>query len=121
MNDHHQVETLSLSGSRDNLYSHQYLRFNRQLSSVVLRDIEIVDYMNQVKCREGGFCCVIFGWSLQLYRELNISIALVGVVTWTESDLITIPDDLNPVMLLINFKDYFDRIPGHLDCAMLIS
>ena len=59
--------------------------------------------------------------TIKLYSVLNISIALVGVVTWTQKDLITIPEDTDPVKVLVNFKDYFYRIPGHLDCAILIS
>lgn len=57
----------------------------------------------------------------QLYSEFNISVALVGVITWTERDLIVMPDDMDPVKILVNFKEYYYRIPGRLDSALLIS
>lgn len=58
---------------------------------------------------------------MQLCSDFNVSVALVGVVTWTEYDLIVMPDDMDPIEILVNFKDYFYRIPGHLDSALLIS
>ena len=46
---------------------------------------------------------------------------LVGVVTWTTEDLIMYPADVDPVKVLVNFKEYYKQIPGSMDTAMLIS
>jgi hypothetical protein len=102
-----------------------------------MRSVEIVDTMNQVRedtASRGSprvramavhvfvpwqFTCSCY--EIQLYQEFNISIALVGVVTWTERDLISMPDDMDPVPILVNFKDYYYHIPGNMDSALLIS
>lgn len=57
----------------------------------------------------------------QLFEEMNVSIAMVGVITWTEKNLIDMPNDMDSVNLLIKFMEYYHSIPGHLDCALLIS
>ena len=58
---------------------------------------------------------------MQLFEVMNISIAMVGVITWTEKNLIDMPNDMDSVNLLIKFMEYYHKIPGHLDCALLIS
>lgn len=89
---------------------------------MVLRDVKIVEHMNQVsQYLPPVYVDIEVNLHLKLYSDLNISVALVGVVTWTERDLIDIPNDMDPVKVLTNFKDYYYRIPGHFDCAILIS
>ena len=57
--------------------------------------------------------------SLQLFRALNVRIALVDVITWTQGDQITVVSDAET--LLNNFRGYVSQVSTAHDALMLIT
>ena len=55
----------------------------------------------------------------QLYAKINIRVALIGVQTWTQQDLITVVSD--PHTLLDNFHDHLKLATEQFDSAILIT
>ena len=56
---------------------------------------------------------------LQLFRVLNVRIALVDVITWNTGNEISVVS--NPVTLLNNFMTYKPQITTQHDAAMLLT
>ena len=58
-------------------------------------------------------------FTAQLFRVLDIRIALVEVITWTKVDQITIvPDPRGP---LNNFQGYISQVSTQHDALMLLT
>lgn len=82
----------------------QYLEYNRNTSNIAERTMQIVNIMNAY------------------YRQLNIFVALVGVVLWVEKDEIQLTDDGDST--LTNFLKYrYEKLlpKYHHDNAQLIT
>jgi len=56
---------------------------------------------------------------MQLFRVLNISVALIESITWSNGDQITVVTD--PQTLLNSFRDYRPQIRTAHDSAMLLT
>jgi len=60
-----------------------------------------------------------FSFSLQLFRVLDIRIAVVHVITWTQGNQINVVSDSNT--LLDNFRDYVPQVTTPHDALMLLT
>ena len=58
-------------------------------------------------------------FTVQLFRVLDVRIALVEVITWTTADQITIVPD--PKGLLDNFRAYISEVSTQHDALMLLT
>ncbi|CAI8051412.1 Disintegrin and metalloproteinase domain-containing protein 33 [Geodia barretti] len=79
----------------------QYLYFQRNLTLVVLRAIEIANGVDDI------------------FKVQGVRIVVVDVVTWTVGDPITITKKAGD--FLNNFRDYSPNLPQHYDSAMLFT
>ena len=64
-------------------------------------------------------CCGLYPRHLQLFRVLNVRIALVDVITWNAGNQISVVS--NPLTLLNNFRTYKPQITTQHDAAMLLT
>ena len=60
-----------------------------------------------------------FDLHTQLFRVLNIRVALIESITWSNGDQISITTD--PELLLERFRDYRPQIRTAHDSAMLLT
>ena len=60
-----------------------------------------------------------FDLHTQLFRVLNIRVALIESITWSNGDQITVVPD--PETLLNNFRDYRPQITTAHDSTMLLT
>jgi len=56
---------------------------------------------------------------MQLFRVLNVRVALIESITWSNGDQITVVTD--PQTLLNSFRDYRRQIRTTHDSAMLLT
>lgn len=86
-----------LTVSDDGFLWLQYTKYGKNTETIFDRSKQIVNIVNSVSDNCPPFACFLAnkptGFSQQLYSSLNILVALVGVVIWTEKDEIIITSD----------------------------